>query len=437
MTANIATCVSRTRPGTVDTGDTITGQHIGGYIQGEVQDIELTSGGRFDFCEYNFYAGTDTKRLYGCNGINPPFEFDGNTLLPILMPDDSDINNPRCIEVHKDQLFLGFASGLVRHSIVGEPLNFNGQLGAAELGTGDTVTDIKSITGGVLAIASRNRLHALYGDNSQNWQMKTLGRETGAMPGSLQSLGDTYMLDDAGIVALSRVEAFGDFEHSTVSRLVQPLINRLKNQCIGSVTYRDENHIRFYFSGGDVVVFKPETNAPPQIMPLRYPVAMNSLCSVEDEEGRHTVYFGTVDGWVMKDQQGGSFDGEPIESFMRTAYNHLQSPTLRKAFKRLEVDYSGYQTTTLQGHIDIDYAAHYTPSPLTTRFAIHGPGGQWDSAVWHAFNWSSQDVGYGSLSVTGTGKNLSIAVYHKDADTLPFSINGLVIHYIPRRMDRG
>ena len=46
---------------------------------------------------------------------------------------------PFDIEEHRNHLFLAFIGGSVQHSVVGEPIQFNGFLGAAEFGLGDEV----------------------------------------------------------------------------------------------------------------------------------------------------------------------------------------------------------------------------------------------------------------------------------------------------------
>ena len=424
--------------GTIAPGDSLQVKITVGRADGQQWPFSLTSGGRFEFVEYNFYAGNDTFRLYGCNGKDPAFEFAAGVLLPILMPEASDQNNPVSIEVHQDHLFLGFDTGMVRHSVVGEPLNFNGTLGAAEIGVGDPVTDLESIPGGVLVIASKNKLNLLYGNNTANWEKKLIARHAGARTGTVLSMGNTYLLDDAGIVDLARTEAFGDYEHATVSRLIQPLFNRMKNRSIGAAAFRYHNHIRYYFTEGDALVFKPESQTHPQITLLKYPIDLNCVCSVEDEQGEQAVWFGCKNGWVYRDGLATSFDGEPVESVLQTCYHHFGSANLRKSFKRMELDFSGQNEVDLRLQTELDYSGPHTASARTNTLRMFGStGGYWEADDWNSFYWNGQDVSQEAISLSGTGRNLSVLIYHRCRYARPFTLQGFLAHYIPRRLDRG
>ena len=414
---------------------------IAGYAKGSTVPIELTAGGTFEFCTWNFFAQPDQERIYGCNGIDPAFELNPQTglICPILMDDESQANNPHVIEAHKNHLFLGLPGGLVRHSVIGEPLNFNGQLGAFEVGAGDEVTALVSHPGDVLAIVCRNRIQGLYGQTLDNWQMNLIAENTGGYERSVQLLQQAYMLDDNGIIELQRVMAYGNFENSAISRLVQPLINKYKAAVVGSVVLRDQNLITLFFKNGQGITFKPNLGRMPEIMYFEFPIsAITCAHYAEDETGAARVFLGSDDGWVYEARKGSNFDGEPVEAVIRTAYNHLKSPTYRKSFKRLELMLSGGYDVFLQVGMELDYSAAYTPAPVIRNFTLFGgQGGYWNEDDWNDFFWSGQDVSTGEVSVSGTGKNYSLMIYSKSAWTTPYTLQGVMVHYIPRRLDRG
>ena len=426
--------------GTIKPDDSIDVIQIAGYASGQVQAVTLRSGGRFEFRTWNFFARPDQERIYGCNGQGWAFELNplNGQICPILMDDEEQANNPHVIEAHKNHLFLGLPGGLVRHSVIGEPLNFNGQLGAFEVGAGDEVTALISHPGDVLAIICRNRIQGLYGQTIDDWQMNLIAENTGGYAHSVQMLGQAYMLDDNGIIELQRVMAYGNFEYSTISRLVQPLVNRYKTSTIGSAALRDHNLITLYGSGGNGLTYKPNPGKLPEIMNFEYLTTINCVHYAEDETGSARVFFGSDDGWVYEARKGSNFDGQPIEAVLRTAYNHLKSPTYRKAFKRLELMLSGGYDVYLQVGMELDYSAAYTPAPAIRSFTLFGgQGGYWNEDNWNEFFWSGQDVSTGDVSVSGTGKNYSLMIYSSSAWTDPYTLQGVIIHYIPRRLDRG
>ena len=412
---------------------------IAGYAKGMPTPIELKAGGVFEFVSYNFFARTEQVRIYGCNGRDYPFELNPRTglICPILMDDDPAIY-PHTLAVHKNHLFLGFDGGLVRHSVIGEPMNFNGQLGAFEVGVGDDVSAMVSHPGDVLAIICQNRIQGLYGNSIDDWQMSLIAENAGGYPRSAQLFQQAYMLDDNGLCQLQRVMEYGNFQDSTVSRLVQPLINRYKKNVTGSTILRDQNLICLYFKDGYGISFKPITGQLPEIMNFQYPTHITCVHHFEDEQGNAKVFFGTPEGWVYEDRKGSNFDGEPIESLIRTAYNPVESPTYRKSFKRLELMLTGGYDVFLQVGMEFDYSAAYTPQAAIRAFTLFGgQGGYWNEDNWNEFYWSGQDVSSGEVSVSGTGKNYSLMIYAKSPWTSPYTLQGVLVHYIPRRLDRG
>ncbi|MCF1437210.1 MAG: hypothetical protein LPD71_00135 [Shewanella sp.] len=420
-------------------GTDVTIIQIAGYAVGVPEPIQLKAGGVFEFRAWNFFARPEQERIYGCNGQTWAFELNTRTglICPIIMEDEDPVY-PHAVEVHKNHLFLGFPGGSVRHSVIGEPMNFNGQLGAFEVGVGDDVSAMVSHPGEVLAIICRNRIQGLYGNTIDDWQMSLIAENVGGYPRSAQLLQQAYMIDDNGLCQLQRVMEYGNFADSTVSRLVQPLLNQHKTQVTGSTVLRDQNLICMYFKSGYGMSIKPMPGQLPEIMNFAYPTEITCVHHAEDDHGNARVFFGTPDGWVYEDRKGTSFDGLAIESLIRTSYNSMESPTYRKAFKRLELMLSGGYDVYLKVGMELDYSAAYTPQPAIRAFSLQGgQGGYWNEDNWNEFYWSGQDVSTGDVSVSGTGKNYSLMIYNVSMWTSPYTLQGIIVHYIMRRLDRG
>jgi hypothetical protein len=139
--------------GTFSDNETITDAATGSATaNGASSQFALSVGGRYDFITYNFLAGADTYRVYACNGIDPAFEIDENDVVtPILLDltfgDSPDENNPYLVEEFDGALWLMFPGGSLQKSITGDPLTFNGFLGAAEFGLGDEGTGLINSAG--------------------------------------------------------------------------------------------------------------------------------------------------------------------------------------------------------------------------------------------------------------------------------------------------
>lgn len=65
--------------------------------------ITILPGGRYETITYNFKGSAGTKRVYGCDGVNRGFEFDGDVYIPINTGMDTD--TPEYVFAHQKQLF--------------------------------------------------------------------------------------------------------------------------------------------------------------------------------------------------------------------------------------------------------------------------------------------------------------------------------------------
>ncbi|MBU2708876.1 hypothetical protein KCM76_22975 [Zooshikella marina] len=398
-----------------------------------VETRQLEQIKHFDHCIHNFYGSQNQEAVYFCTGNGPAYCFNGEYLFPILLENPEEINNPSFIETHNHYLFLGFTSGRVRHSVIAEPTSFNAVLGANEIAIGSNVTGLKSTTGGVLIIGCEKQLFGLFGQTSDQFSLKLIAQNSGAFKDTMQSLGDTYTIDNSGVVAIGRVQAFGDFSDACVSKHVKPILDQLKLHITGSVTVPERGQVRFYSRMGEILIMKPQQ----YFTYLKYPVEISCFCTGETATGEPVRFFGSPNGYVYKDGVGTNFDGLPIEHFLRFPFNHLGSPSYRKAFKRIELEIDSPGPMKLLVAPEIDYSAPHVESPNTQPFYVYGGGGLWTSSNWDEFLWDSPIVATAALSVSGTGKNISICIHGEDAFTQPFIIQGVHIHYIPRRRDRG
>ena len=124
---------------------------------GTLVTTALTPSGRYEFTNYNFGGSSTTNRMYGCDGKNTAFEFDGTYWVPIFTGMTAD--TPVHITAHKKHLFLSFVKGSVQHSSTGTPYTWSIVTGANEIGTGDEVTGFQVLPSDVLAIFNRNRTY--------------------------------------------------------------------------------------------------------------------------------------------------------------------------------------------------------------------------------------------------------------------------------------
>lgn len=399
--------------------------------------ISLLPNGRFQFVNYNFGGAAGTKKMYGCDGINSAFEFDGTTFIPITTGMATDA--PAFIAAHKNHLFLAFSSS-VQHSAIANPYSWTAVLGAAELAVGDQVTGmtphIGSDQSGALVVASRNRVSVVYGNSSADWQIVVSEPDVGAYAYTQQKIGDMYWLDDRGITSLQAVFQFGNFQGSTVTQQIQDWIRDRQTRAVDSCIVRGKNQYRLFFSDGYALYLTFINGKVSGVMPVLLDDAVTCSCSGEWTDGEEGIFFGSTDGRVYQMDVGTSFDGGQISAYFTTAYNHIKSPQVQKRYRKALLEFRGANYIALQFGYEIGYGATSIAQPAYTGITTVLGTTYWDAFVWDNFYWDGRTIAPSELSITGSGENIALAVLSQTAVSLPFTISGMLIHYTPRRRVR-
>jgi hypothetical protein len=443
------------------TGDFIAGelmQVVSGALSGaqvatitaNATRITLLPGGRVECFETNFEGQNDTKALYGTDGVNRGWEFDGTVYVPIVtgMTDDRPLH---CFEFKK-KLFFSFR-GSVQHSGDGVPYQWITVVGAEEIALGDDITGYSRQGGDALLILSRNSSNQLIGSTRDDFVLKDLDPKAGAIPYTVQSLGDTFHFDDQGVRQIRRGSDYGNFDSSTVTRKVQGknpaanLIAQIRTKVVASAVYRNRpNQYRVYGSDGSGLILGTG-NRPTQfggmlqsvigITTLQYPIGIACAWSGEDETGDDVVYLGGTDGRVYQADKGSSFDGLDIEAYLITVFNNLKTPRQRKHYRHVvqEMTAVGYASMRVQpifSYGDPDAAAH-----ALLNSSAQGAGSFWGVGNWGQFYWDARLVSTPDFDVHGNGINVALVYYSKNNYDLGHSLQSIFIHYTPRRLARG
>lgn len=400
-------------------------------IAGNSAAQTLSPSGRYEFLNHNFYGAASSRRMYGCDGVNKAFEFDGTAYCPITTGMATDA--PKHIHVHREQLFLAFPNGSVQHAAPGDPLVWSVVVGAGEIGTGDEITGFSTVPGGVLAILNRNQTYLLYGASVADWELKRHAEDSGAIEWSIQSIGAPRYLDDRGMTSLDAVQNFGDFAASTFSQQIQPLLDsKLSSSSVtASIRVRTKDQYRMFFADGYGVIakFRPKSI---EFTRINIGKVVRCACSVEDTAGREVLLFGSDDGYVYEMDSGTSFDGSEVVGYLRLPFGHLKSPQQNKHFFKAVLDIDAPGGTALDFTHELNYGSPDTPLGETQALNVQSGGGQWGSAVWSEFVWGAQVVGTAEGYVDGDGVNLGMLIRSASTYDRPHTINGVNLHYSMR-----
>jgi len=404
-------------------------------IAGNSAAQTLLPGGRYEFENYNFTGASSEVKMYGCDGVNKSFEYDGTALCPITtgMADDK----PTHLKAHKNHLFLAFPGGSAQHSAIGDPLTWTVVTGAGEIGTGDEITGFSAVRGGLLGIFNRNRTSILYGTSGSDWELKTHSDESGAIEGSIQTIGSTRYLDDRGLTSLEAVDTYGDFNSATFSQRIQPLVDEKLRRfgVTASIRVRVKDQYRAFFSDGSGIIAKFRGEKI-EFTRLEYGKVVRCACSSEEADGSEVLLFGSDDGYVYEMDAGTSFDGEAIEAVLRLPFGHLKSPQQIKRFYKAVLEIDASRGTVIQFTQEYDYGNAGNPRGITQDLGVASGGGYWGNAVWSDFVWGEQAVGTAEGYLEGSGRNIGIFIRSVSAYVDPHTVNGISLHFAMRGRSR-
>ena len=410
---------------------------------GATSEVKFNIGSNaFKFVNHNFKGNADEYAMYGCDGINNAFRFNGSVITPIFtgMADDS----PNAIEAHKNHLFLSFKGGSVQHSGVTDPMAWSPVLGAAELTLGEEIQSMRSAGGDVMLISTKKSVSGLYGTSSLDWLISLVASDAGDVGSTMDVLATPMVVTKRGIVRLDASQKYGNFESSTMSRRINPLLESYlaTKQIVGVNLVRDKNQYRIYFSDGKGIILAQDHlyggGALPQFTTFDYGINISSVSSIKGDQGEETVLFGGNDGYVYQEERGNNFDGNVSHFTLKLPYHHLGSPVVRKAFKWVGVELIVNSSLSLRMTYEFSGGQSHTQRSGETNYdATIGSAALWGEAEWGAFSWGSLSADFPQASLTGTGTDISLFFFGEGVNDPPFTVGSITYQYIPRRLLRG
>jgi hypothetical protein len=411
--------------------------------------ITLQPGGRFEFDNINFFGTTDTQRMYCADGVNYIGEFDGTRWVPIRTGIGNDA--PKYIKGHKNQLVMAVKSS-VQVSGIGDPYSWTALTGAAELGLGEDCTGLLPQVGdantGVLVITTDYKVFILYGNDSSDFKLVLHSPETGAKPYTLQNIGHAHFKDAKGITQLAASQAFGGFEMSVMSRLVQPIIDEKRGLEVASCIVRTKNQYRIFFSDGTGLIMQVMPaqggTASAALMFFDYgsSVYMNTVCSFVGADGAERILASGSDGYVYELDRGTSFDGEVISSHFFMTFNHSKSVRMRKRYRRTVLQFKAGNTARVSvgydlayGNLDPAYGNSVSMSQVMAK-TVNSAGGYWDKFNWDNFSWDASYAQEINVDTPGVGESIAILVAGETDEDEAYTIHTAMIHYLDGRQNR-
>jgi hypothetical protein len=421
--------------GTFVSGENLT---VSGGVKakagGTATQITLAPSGRYETVVANFGGGTANYKIYGADGVNRAFEFDGTTFVPIVT--GMTVDTPNHIVFHKQHLFLSFGASL-QFSGLGYPYQWSPLVGAGELAMNAQITNLLTLPGdqssGALGVYTRSDTSVLYGTSSANFSLSTFNSGTGALAYTAQNMDQAYVLDDRGVISLGTSLNFGNFLPASLTMNLRPFIQQNRDTAIGSLVNRDKGQDRIFFSSGNALYMTVLNGKLLGSMPVQFAHPVSCCVEGETPTGNTSQFFGSTNGFVYRLDAGTSFDGDNIPANINLVFNATGSSRLLKRYRKASVELTGDSYTEIQFGYDLGYRTSTIDQPQDETYENDLRSGFWDSMLWDNFVWDGTDISPSEIEVNGTAENIAVRI-SSNSDLFPqFTVNSIIVHYTPRR----
>lgn len=399
--------------------------------------ITMLPGGRLDMAVYNFTGLANRQRIYGADGVNRGFEFDGDVMVPIVT--GMALDKPIHCVAHRSHLFFSFA-GSIQNSAIADPYQWSAVLGAAEITLGDVCTGFQVLpseqNGGALMVFTPSRTWVLYGSSSADWQLTNFADAMGAQRWSVQSLGRILMFDTLGVSSVSASQSFGNFDRLPMSERIQRFLHG--KLVLASVVNRTLNRMRVFFTSGDSLSITPVPTQNGEMlafMPINYGKTVWCTCAAL-MAGEHRNFWGSDDGYVYEADRGRSFDGAEIFAYLKLSFNHVKSPLEKKRFRR--VDLESKTRSACRMLVQGEYSLGQPDIGLTSATEIErgGEGAYFDLTNYDESYYDTPRHAINRVRLDGVGTSLSLSVVSQSDKELSHTLQSASVLYTPRRIDR-
>ena len=426
--------------GTFQAAETITSTSGSATAGGASTAVALPPAGKYRTVEHNFFAGATTERIYGVNGVGYAFEWDGSTLVPIKTGTAQSLDKPTHVAVQANHLFLGYAGGSIQFSGIGNPLSFDVNAGAGEIGYGEEITGMRGKIRGSLIVTGDEKVSYITGTSSLDFTLLDVSEDSGAVADSLEVVGQPYYLDKRGVRSMETTEAFGNWNIGTATRSIEPLFDEKRRgnvYPVGVLRVRRKDQYRLVFEDGSIVSIYFGRDRP-ESMPLQVGFTPNIAYSGKNAAGDEILFMGDDAGFVYQMDKGTSADGAAIEAYLATSYLHQGAPNTVKRYHRLllEMIGGGIQTAEVDVGANFSYGSDESPEAIARAVSIQGGGGLWDIALWDTFLWDAPVRSTPTAELNGIGENVSVVFRSNVADVPIHVLSSMTVNYTMRRQRR-
>lgn len=428
--------------GTFQSSETVTSASGSATASGAQAAITLPAGGRYHTVEHNFYGDAGKRRIYGTGGTTYAFEWDGTVYCPIRTGTTTALDTPTYVAVLSNHLFLGFDGGSIQFSATGlgtatASASFLAADGAGEVSFGQDLTGLVRETNTALIVGGRNAVGYITGYDSNDFDLKMVGEDTGVIANTIQSVRNVLFVDDIGIRSMRPGQAIGDWNIGIASGMIEPLFETKRNGGVTPVaSFRiraKEQYVLLYSDGTGINMYLGRKY--PESMTFTY--GFNPTCahSGEDANGDEMILAGDDSGWVYELNSGQNDNGSAMNFFIKLAFADLGSPNREKRWHSALVEAeTDSDQVELAAYTDFDYGDPDAVSGADDDFSINGDGGFYDTSNWDEFYWDSPVHNRARVDIQGKGTSCSMTLAGVSTYKDPHTWHSLTYFVTPQRL---
>lgn len=381
----------------------------------------VASDRRVQMLVANYFLNPDWDTIYGCTGLGRAFSYDNTYFRKIYTAYASQLDKPRHIASYRNYLALGYESGNVLLSKVGEagpePENFDPLQGAREFSFVGRITGLSELADtslGVFCSQSIDRivLNPNASSSTNLFYTASISPNSGAIEYTVAAFGQyTLYCDQYGIRSVDQTDVYGDFIGRPLSFPISPWISqrlsgnrywldsRRAKRPLFAHTIRAKNQYRVWFDDGYVLSMNMNTSEDtPRFTLSRYgfnfggafspllPIAHSSLLDNEGTERTHIAHWNRLADsanadndpdlfkYVFELERGWSFDGQDFPTRATINLSFLEEPFDYDQIRKIEIHGLDYNNTTLFAGFGTKYGEEmsYTGMSLGSTFTPAG-----------------------------------------------------------------
>ncbi len=427
----------------------------GGWEAVTLPNPRTTVGANFNVVRLRFevYNAGSGNNLFIVDGCNPLLWYNGTAWqeIEIEAQNTQVLKSPNVIAVFKNHLFVAcdqLDETVVAHSAPNDPSDWSSAGGSGQIYPGFEVQNIRPFRD-ELYVFGVSRIRKIIVD-STDFVLKDVTNDLGciARDSILEVGGNLLFLSQDGIRPVAGTDKISDVDLGLLSRDIQPDMDKLISEgdleTLNGVVIKKKTQFRYFYANEAVVTNEAQglIGCVTQNKRTGRDWEWSTLSGIRASctwsgmvQGREIVLHGDFDGNVYQQEQGSSFNGEPIYSLYQTPYLDFGNTEIRKTFRTMNLFMKNEGSSEIFLGYQFNWGDRDTITPSNDLIDQNVNNFFFDRSN---ATFDTPGVVYGGgelaklmINISGSGESISFIFYSEGAFA-PYTIQGFVVEYTER-----